>query len=214
MSEVVTQRISGKFTVSDRVNQFGPTVAARWKPFFERAGVEYPPKKLILVAFKAEKQLEIYAGDDGNTWKKLRAMPIVRASGKIGPKLREGDLQVPEGVYEVESLNSNSAFHLALRVGYPSPSDRAIARREGRDLDGLGGNIMIHGGAASIGCLAMGDEAAEDLFVLTALVGRENVEIWICPLDFRVSKAPFDAERKEWVEERYAQLSKRLAKLP
>ena len=71
--------------------------------------------------------------------------------------------QVPDGLYRIDSLNPNSLYHLALHVDYPSADDRARAAQDGRRE--LGGAIMIHGGAGSDRCLAMGDEAAEDLFV-------------------------------------------------
>ena len=211
-SEVITQRIRGKATVSDRIAEFGPRVDARWQPFFERAGVAYPPQKLVFLGLKVEKRMEIYAQNAAGEWKFVRTLPILAASGKAGPKLREGDLQVPEGFYRVESLNPNSAYHLALRVSYPSPADREIAAREGRE--NLGGAIMIHGSNASIGCLAMGDEAAEDLFVLAEKSGRENVEIVLCPLDFRVEKLPRDPNRSAWVKKRYAELARFVQTLP
>ena len=72
---------------------------------------------------------------------RLARYPIRAASGALGPKLREGDRQVPEGVYDIESLNPNSRFHVALRVGYPNAFDRQMAGREGRTA--LGGDIMI-----------------------------------------------------------------------
>src|SRR5690606_4961 len=96
----------------------------------------------------------------------VRALPVLAASGRVGPKLQYGDYQVPEGFYRIEALNPNSRFHLALRVNYPNAFDRAEAAREGRTH--LGGDIMIHGSNASVGCLAMGDVVSEDLFVLAA----------------------------------------------
>jgi len=113
------------------------------------------------------------------------------ASGESGPKLREVDKQVPEGIYRIESLNPNSAFHVSLRVGYPNESDRLRAKAEGRT--NLGGDIMIHGGAASIGCLAVGDQAAEDFFVLAADVGVENITVILTPVDFREGKTVLDS---------------------
>jgi murein L,D-transpeptidase YafK len=97
----------------------------------------------------------------------------------LGPKLREGDRQVPEGVYRIASLNPNSRFHLSMEVNYPNDFDRAMAAKDGRV--NLGGQIFIHGGTASIGCLAMGDAVIERLFVLVARVGRENVRVVIAP---------------------------------
>lgn len=210
---VLMQKLSGKYTVADRLAEFGPTAQARWQPYFQRAGLAYPPKRLLFVGLKAQKRLEIYASNGSESdWKLLRDLPILRASGKAGPKLREGDLQVPEGIYKIESLNPNSAFHLSLRLNYPSPADREIAQREGRT--DLGGDIMIHGGAASIGCLAMGDEAAEDLFVLAAQTGRENIEVALCPLDFRTARLPADGARPPWLKKRYAALADFVQTLP
>ena len=200
-----------RHTVSTRLDQFGNTTQARWAPYFKRANVNYPPSKVLFLAFKEEKKLEVWALDERPKW--VRTLPITRASGGIGPKLREGDFQVPEGFYELESFNPNSAFHVSLRVNYPSSEDKEIARNENRSLSELGGNIMIHGGAASIGCLAMGDEAAEDLFALAALTGRENVEIVISPLDFRERDVPNES-RPVWLRERYAKLRRFVQTLP
>jgi hypothetical protein len=170
-------------TVASRVAQFGDAVRARLLPAFERAGITYPPAAITLVAIKDQKSLELYATQAGGRPVAVCSYPVLGASGGPGPKLREGDLQVPEGVYAVENLNPNSRFHLALRVNYPNPQDRRRAREENRG--NLGSDIMIHGGAASIGCLAMGDRAAEDLFVLAALAGIGNVTLIFTPTDFR-----------------------------
>jgi murein L,D-transpeptidase YafK len=72
-----------------------------------------------------------------------------RASGKAGPKLREGDGQVPEGIYRIDGLNPNSSYHLSLKLNYPNDFDLEQARTEGRTE--LGGDIFIHGKAVSIG---------------------------------------------------------------
>lgn len=178
-------RVGTPRTVADRVAEFGPAVDARLAPRFAAAGVAYPPREVALIALKDERQLELWAdgGDGGDKPRRVHVYPILAASGGLGPKLREGDRQVPEGLYPVESLNPNSRYHLALRVGYPNAFDRAQAARDGRTQ--LGGDIMIHGEAVSIGCLAMGNEAAEELFVLAARVGRERVRVIISPIDFR-----------------------------
>jgi murein L,D-transpeptidase YafK len=143
----------------------------------------------------------------------VRSYPILAASGRLGPKLRQGDKQVPEGLYRIESLNPNSRFHLALRVDYPNAFDQRQAARDRRS--DLGGDIMIHGGAASIGCLAMGDEAAEDLFVLVAEVGKENVEVLLSPVDFREQPLPAVAgDLQDWTPELHSRIRARLEELP
>ncbi len=202
----------GRETISSRLEQVGEQTRARWQPFFERAQIAYPPQKLLLVGLKAEKQLQIYAPDAGGKWRLLRSMPIHKASGGTGPKLRQGDGQVPEGFYEIESLNPNSRYHLSLRVSYPSVEDRLQARRDKREK--LGGDIMIHGSNQSVGCLAMGDEGAQDLFVLAADTRNTPIDVLLCPLDFRLSDVAPDSHRPSWVSARYARLREALRQLP
>ncbi len=142
----------------------------------------------------------------------LKTYPILGTSGTLGPKLAEGDEQIPEGLYRIESLNPNSLYHLALRVNYPNGFDKAKGAQEGRT--NLGSDIMIHGKAASLGCLAMGDEAAEDLFVLAAETGIENIAIILSPVDFRVRGLPPNMPATPaWTPELYADIQKELMKL-
>jgi hypothetical protein len=209
---ILLQRLRGQATVSDRLAQYGPAARARWQPYFEKQGVAYPPQKILLGGLKREKRLEVYAADAGRPFRFIRALPIRRMSGKLGPKLRYGDYQVPEGFYRVASLNPNSAFHVALRVDYPNAFDRSQAQREGRA--DLSGGIMIHGSDASVGCLAMGDETAEDLFVLAAETGPDNVDVILSPVDFRVAQEPADPTRLAWVSGLYTDIGAALRALP
>ena len=144
----------------------------------------YPPRRVTLVGLKAERTLQVWVSGDNGKWTHLCDYPIVGMSGVLGPKLKEGDMQVPEWLYRVESLNPNSLYHLALRVNYPNSQDRLWGKQDGRSE--LGSDIMIHEKACSIGCLAMGDEAAEDLFVLAAETGVDNVSIILSPVDFYI----------------------------
>jgi hypothetical protein len=199
-------------TVADRLDEFGAAAQARLAPFFAAAGAAYPPKELILVGLKAERRLEVYApGPDGKP-RFVRAYPVRAASGGLGPKLREGDGQVPEGIYRVVFLNPNSLFHVSLRVGYPNEYDRERARADGRTR--LGGDIMIHGNEVSIGCLAMGDEAAEDLFTLAARAGLDHVRVILSPVDLRRSPTPSTRGMPRWVPELYDRVAVELKKLP
>ncbi|MFN2352660.1 MAG: murein L,D-transpeptidase family protein, partial [Kiritimatiellia bacterium] len=142
----------------------------------------------------------------------LKTYPILGASGVIGPKLQEGDMQIPEGLYRIESLNPNSMYHLALRVSYPNAFDQEKGKLDGRE--DLGGDIMIHGKDCSIGCLAMGDEAAEDLFVLAAETGIDNIAVILTPVDFRTQALP--AQRPalpDWTTELYTAIMQALMKI-
>lgn len=182
------QVMNGRKTVGDRLAQYGDAVHRRLGPHFDRVEVAYPPRRVTLVGLKDERILQVWVSGGGDRWSHLRDYPILGMSGVLGPKMREGDRQVPEGLYRVESLNPNSLYHLALRVNYPNEQDRIWGRQDGRPE--LGSDIMIHGKACSVGCLAMGDEAAEDLFVLAAETGIENVSILLAPVDFRKRSLP------------------------
>ncbi len=181
------------------VDRYYDKVESRLEPRFRFADVAWPPKRVSLVAFKEPARLEVWAEKDGE-WVHVHDYPIRALSGGAGPKLRQGDLQVPEGFYRITWLNPYSSFHLSLKLDYPNVYDQEQARNEGRS--GLGGDIFIHGEAASKGCLAMGNNTIEDLFVLTALVGKENVSVLIAAKDFRVEPLGAAAGRQgqpEWV---------------
>jgi hypothetical protein len=199
----------GLKTVAKRVEEFGPAVRQRLAGDFQRLGVTYPPKKITLVGLKQEKLLELWVSDPPRLLKTYR---ILGASGVPGPKLIQGDRQVPEGIYQIDSLNPNSLFHLALHVNYPNAHDRAKGRLDGRE--DLGGDIMIHGGSGSIGCLAMGDEAAEDLFVVVAETGIDNVSVILSPMDFRKRELPADMpDVPAWTPELYRTIQQELRRL-
>lgn len=199
--------LRGGQTVNDRLEQFGKTVRDRLTPEFEKIGASYPPAKIVLVGIKQEKRLEVWVSD-----RLLKSYPILGASGGLGPKLHQGDRQVPEGLYRIEALNPNSRYHLALRINYPNSFDKEKARIDGRS--NLGSDIMIHGKSASVGCLAMGDEAAEDLFVLAAEAGLENISIILTPIDFRTQKLPENMPAlPEWTKDLYSEIQQELAKL-
>lgn len=199
-------------TVAERVAEFGDGVRKRLAPDFKRIGIAYPPARMALVGIKDEKSLQVWVAGPTGSWKHLKDYPILGASGNLGPKLREGDRQVPEGIYKVESLNPNSRYHLALRVNYPNAHDRRRGQEDGRTT--LGSDIMIHGNTGSVGCLAMGDPAAEDLFVLAAETGMENIAIILTPVDFRTQTLPKAMPlTPDWTGELYKSIKHELGKL-
>jgi murein L,D-transpeptidase YafK len=126
------------------------------------AGLPYPPRQLFLRAFKSEGEIEAW-GSSGNgaAMKLIATFAVTAKSGKPGPKRREGDLQVPEGCYRVVVFNPKSSFHLSLGLDYPNAADRMHV-----DPEKPGCDIYIHGGRASIGCLPIGDNKIEELYLL------------------------------------------------
>ena len=119
-------KISGGRSVADVARILGPAARERLTPRFESAQVPYPPSRVTLVAFKEEQRLEVWA-EHGGDWRNVADYAVCAASGTTGPKLREGDLQVPEGVYPLTVLNPNSGFHLSIRIEYPNAIDRLMA---------------------------------------------------------------------------------------
>ena len=200
-------------TIEERLAQFGPAVEGRLRHRFAAAGIAWPPRQLAFIAFKDIRRLQVFARDaPEDRWLYVKEYRVLGASGTLGPKLMEGDRQVPEGIYAVDSLNPNSRYHLSIRINYPNDFDRAIARRDGRD--NLGGAIMIHGSRVSDGCLAMGDPAAEDLFVLAALTGERNVRVIISPTDFRDPDTRVPTIVAPWLRELYSGLRTALQEFP
>ena len=211
--ESLRSAVEERESVSSRLRQYGAVVHERLCPAFEEACVSYPPASVLLVGLKQERVLDVYARGKGQELMFIRRYPVLGASGEAGPKLREGDRQVPEGVYAIEELNPNSRFHLSLRVGYPNAFDRARAKEEGRS--DLGGDIMIHGGSSSEGCLAIGDKAVEELFVLSADCGLANTRLVLSPVDFRKRELPLSCwSLAAWTEELYDSIRIELADLP
>jgi hypothetical protein len=176
------------YSLTERLREIGPSAQGRLHEKFVNAKAPWRPSELALVAIKDEKALELYAKPAAGSWTFIHRYPVLAASGITGPKLRRGDKQVPEGVYGISFLNPNSRYHVALRVNYPNAFDRRMGVKDGRK--DLGGDIMIHGKAASIGCLAIGDAAAEELFVLAAETGLQNIKLVIAPTDFRKNPMP------------------------
>jgi murein L,D-transpeptidase YafK len=213
LAKSVGSRMRGGYTVAERLAQHDAAVRQRMQPLLAAAGIASVPRELALLAFKDTRRLALYARDDAvQPWQRVTTYRVHGASGGPGPKLREGDGQVPEGLYRVTLLNPNSRFHLSLRLDYPNELDRQMALADGRDQ--LGGDVMIHGTAVSIGCLAMGNDAAEDLFVLAAWVGIDNVRVIISPTDFRGAHVQDPIIDVPWAANLYAMLRSELSNYP
>ncbi len=178
---------------------------------FELAGADYPPQRIQLIALKQTRRLELWAFQ-GDGWRFIHDYAVFAASGQRGPKLREGDKQVPEGFYQIVELNPNSHFHLSLKLNYPNAFDWLQAVREGRPDPGS--NIFIHGSAWSAGCLAVGNRYVEELFYLVGRVGPQRAGVMILPYDFRVREIALSDEQPDWLAGLYTRLKLRLDDFP
>ena len=139
--------------------------------------------------FKQSKELEVWV-KRGRRFELFKTYPIHYFSGALGPKLKEGDRQAPEGFYYVppSRLNPNSRFHLSFNLGYPNAYDRAQGR--------TGSALMVHGSTVSIGCFAMTDPLIEEIYTVVeaALKGGQSfVRVHIFP--FRMTNENLSKQR-------------------
>ena len=149
--------------------------------------------------FKESRELELWLKPKGSSEFKLwKSWPIVAMSGKLGPKLKEGDGQAPEGFYEVKAkaLNPQSDFHLSFNVGFPNAFDQAQGR--------TGSFIMVHGNKVSIGCFAMTDAVIEPIYLVVEAAlnnGQASVPVHIFPFrmtEERMGRA--ETEKAPWLD--------------
>jgi len=136
------------------------------QPLSDRMQAEIESKNMakespILVRiFKEESELEVWKQDRSGRFALLNTYPICRWSGELGPKIKQGDRQAPEGFYTITPglMNPNSNYYLAINTGFPNAYDRANGR--------TGAFLMIHGDCSSAGCYAMTDEQIAEIYAL------------------------------------------------
>lgn len=129
----------------------------------------YPPKSVYLRGLKSEAFLEVWVEKKDGRYGLFKKYPVCAQSGTFGPKVQQGDLQVPEGIYYLTRFNPTSTFFLSLKVGYPNSVDRK--RSDGRKT---GGDIYIHGKCVSVGCLAMTTPTIKELYWLCVLASEQG----------------------------------------
>ncbi|WBL79385.1 hypothetical protein I3J27_02865 [Bradyrhizobium xenonodulans] len=119
---------------------------------------------ILVRLFKQEAELEVWKQTRNGQFALLKTYPICRWSGDLGPKVREGDRQAPEGFYSINpgQMNPQSAYYLSFNTGYPNAFDKALGRS--------GSQLMVHGDCSSRGCYAMTDEQIAEIYSL----GRES----------------------------------------
>src|SRR5262249_61810479 len=115
---------------------------------------------VLMRSVKEESELEVWKQEDRGRFALLRSYPICRWSGELGPKIKPGDRQAPEGFYTITPglMNPNSSQYLSINTGFPNAYDRANGR--------TGSYLMIHGGCSSAGCYAMTDEQMAEIYAL------------------------------------------------
>jgi len=199
--------------VDNAIAKYGLRTEPELIRFFKNANVSYPPKEVALLAFKKERYIELWAKDDKQPWHFIHTYPLTAFSGRLGPKLKERDGQIPEGIYRLITFNPFSTMHLSMMIDYPNNFDRLQAMKDGRKQ--LGNNIFLHGKSLSVGCLAIGDKAIDQMFLLGRRVGLHNMKLIIAPNDLRTGKvATTNFAQPRWLPELYKQLTTALNQFP
>jgi murein L,D-transpeptidase YafK len=147
----------------------------------DQAGVK-PGVPVFLRIYKLESEIEVWVQKDGR-FERFATYPICMWSGRLGPKLKEGDRQAPEGFYTVDkdALNPNSRMHLSFNLGFPNVYDRAHGR--------TGSFLMVHGGCASIGCYAVTDGVVDELWAfVTGALDNGQARIPVHAFPFRMTE--------------------------
>ena len=142
---------------------------------------------ILMRIFKREFELELWMARDG-AYRKFATYPICRWSGRLGPKLKTGDAQAPEGFYYVTkaALNPNSRWHRSFNLGFPNAYDQAHGR--------TGSFLMVHGGCASVGCYAMTDAQITEIWkIITAALDAGQPAFQVQAYPFRMTPENLDA---------------------
>ena len=209
----MASKVNVEKAVDNAVERYGLKMEPHLKTVFSKAGIAYPPRDIALLAFKKERHIQLWAKNSNQTWRHVQTYPLTASSGRLGPKLKERDKQIPEGIYRLTAFNPFSAMHLSIMINYPNNWDRLQASKEGRSK--LGGNIFLHGKSLSVGCLAVGDKAIDELFLLTRRVGLNHVQLIIAPNDLRKgTPATNTFAQPRWLPELYKNISHALSSFP
>jgi murein L,D-transpeptidase YafK len=182
----LTPLASGQTTFKQEQDQYPRVHQARHNredaidSLFQKLDLDYPPEQVILTAYKKEQILQLWARPDtGDAFVLVKQYPFTAFSGVLGPKRRQGDLQIPEGLYHLNHFNPYSNFHLSMKVSYPNKSDSILGKK-----GSLGNEIRIHGSCVTIGCIPIGDAAIEELYIVCVDVrsaGQQKIPVYIFP---------------------------------
>ena len=136
--------------------------------------------QLYVRAFKNEKILEVWIKEkNADQFTLLHTYEFCTSSGSLGPKRRQGDLQIPEGVYHINHFNPESNFYLSLGLNYPNASDKLLS-----DKQHPGSAIYIHGNCVTIGCIPLTDDKIKEVYIMAVEArngGQEKIPVHIFP---------------------------------
>ncbi|MCH2232989.1 MAG: hypothetical protein MK078_01965 [Crocinitomicaceae bacterium] len=146
----------------------------------DRLNIERSELEIYIQAYKLDRKLEVYGKNKKDTaFQLLKDIDICALSGNLGPKRMQGDLQIPEGFYNIIIFNPASNFHLSLGLDYPNKSDKILGVK-----GSLGGDIYIHGDCVTIGCLPLTDDVIKEVYLYCVEArnnGQSKIPVTIYP---------------------------------
>jgi murein L,D-transpeptidase YafK len=135
--------------------------------------------RIFIRVFKEEMKTEIWIGSSKKeSLSLLKTYEVAKSSGILGPKIAEGDLQVPEGYYHIDRFNPLSNFHLSLGLNYPNSADKILG------ADKPGGDIFIHGSDVTVGCVPLTDDKMKEVYSLAVQAknsGQKEIPVHVFP---------------------------------
>lgn len=192
LPSIVAQQFKEDQLRYSRVRDAKEASDAVWRARFQASGLAYPPTQILVRVFKAEKDLEVWAAMPDGRIKLVHTFSVCASSGVLGPKRKQGDLQVPEGFYYIDRFNPTSTYHLSLGINYPNASDRILT-----DARDPGGEIFLHGACVTIGCVPLTDAGIRELYWLAVLArsnGQRNIPVHVFP--FRMDETTWNMAKR------------------
>jgi len=156
-------------------------------------GVDSANYKVLIRIFKEEKLLEVWLkSKNSDKYVHYEDYSICRSSGDLGPKRKEGDLQVPEGFYKVNFFNAFSDYYLGMQINYPNQSDLILGKRPS------GGQIMIHGNCVTIGCIPITDDKIKEVYLLCLFSKGAGNDVAVDSYPFKLTQSKIDVAKKNY----------------
>lgn len=169
------------YTTSDRVKDAQHEKYNLLKKRLDELNIDSNQLEIFLRAIKEEEKLEVWGKNkQQETFQLIKTYPFCTNSGTLGPKRKEGDRQIPEGIYFIDRFNPKSSFYLSLGINYPNEADLILG-----DVNAPGSDIFIHGGCASVGCISITDDKIKEVYTLANQAfqnGQQQIPVHIFPL--------------------------------
>lgn len=152
---------------------------------------------IFIRVFKETSELEVWMQRDSDrTFVLLDTYPICHWTGSIGPKIKEGDRQSPEGFYTVRWQQTRlvGRWQKAFNLGFPNPYDQLNRR--------TGSYILVHGGCSSVGCFAMTEQVQDEIFGLaSAAIAKGQHRFHVHAFPFRMTDENMERHKNHlWID--------------